>query len=132
MNQGITKRPLFPLYWKRCRCRKFIVPFMCQYKAITSLRQWIEHETTLGIYAYDHHSLLFFAFRPFMILIICYFIYAPHFLISLKPIKLWYNNNPQALLPMLKGEYKMCFKAEMAESEKGIWRHKRTKGYTHI
>lgn len=35
-----------------------------------------------------------------------------------KPIKLWYNNNPHALLPMLKGEYKMCLEAVMAESEK--------------
>jgi hypothetical protein len=35
-------------------------------------------------------------------------------------------------LPMLKGEYKMCFETAMAESEMGIWRHKRTKGYKHI
>lgn len=50
-----------------------------------------------------------------------------------KPIKLWYNNNPHALLPMLKGEYKMCLEAAMAESEKGgKMKTYRTKGYTYI
>jgi hypothetical protein len=75
----------------------------------------------LGIYAYDHHSLLYFRLSTiYDTNNLLFYLCTPLSLIRFKPIKLWHNNNPQALLPMLKGEYKMCFETAMAESEMGI------------